>query len=91
MFSHELWANLSKGDIVEVDVKVELPHKYRELINVGSAIPLLEIFKDLLPNDPQSQQAITGISSLSQFFADRPIPLIMTPIKIQKFLLFLNL
>jgi hypothetical protein len=79
LFDDELWGNLQRGELVEVEVTIRLPEPYQLTQLIEGISPFLDIMTALGEDplsDPKSKAAFDGMRGFSKLVENKPIPLI---------------
>jgi hypothetical protein len=93
-FDIGIWQQLYRGEIIEVQAKMHLPTILRQLEEVESLSPLLNIaslFGQNPLDDPQASEAVQGMKAMNKMMEGKPLPLLFEATSTRGFHFFASL
>jgi hypothetical protein len=94
MFDEEIWRQIRRGDILEVEANIRLPQSYNMGQMVGEIAPLMNIieaFGDETVVDEKTRKALGGIGQVAKLSEGKPVPIIFESISTPNFSFTANL
>ena len=87
-FDDEIWSQLRRGEILEIQANIKLPEAFSMLQLVDSISPLMDIMKAFDKDplaDPKTRAAFEGIQAISKLSENQHIPLLFEATSTPKF------
>lgn len=93
-FDLEIWQQLQRNEVLEIQANLRIPNFLLQLHQAKSLTPYIELMQIIGEDplsDPKTAEAVTGVRSLHNILADKPIPLLFEAVSASGFGFFASL